>query len=101
MTQIKLEARVRIAAILAAAITVAKAKGYTHITRKDIAEHAGIPETLVSYHCGTMDSLRRDVMREAIRTECLPVLAQGLVARDRHAAKAPDELKKKALAHFA
>lgn len=95
--QIKLEARERIAQILKAALELAKRRGYNCITRDEIAERAGVPSSLIAYHCGTMDNLRRDLMREAIRTECLPVIAQGLAVRDRHALKAPEDLRRRAL----
>lgn len=99
--QIKLEARERIAQILAAALKVAKAKGYNRITRDDIAEEAGIPPTLIPYHMGTMVELRRQIMREAVRVECLPIIAQGVAMRDRHALKASPELRTRALQSLA
>lgn len=94
--QIKLQARERVAQILAAALEISPSKGYNRITRDEIAKRAGIPPTLISYHCGTMPELRRDIMREAVRVGCLPVIAQGLAARDRHALKAPPELRQRA-----
>lgn len=95
--QIKLEARERIAQILRAALEIAPTVGYNRITRDDIAKRANIPPTLITYHMGTMVELRRQIMREAVRAECLPVIAQGLAVRDRHAMKAPDELRRRAL----
>jgi hypothetical protein len=47
---------------------------------------------------GTMREFRRKLMRYAVRVQCLPVIAQGLAARDPHAQKAAPELKQKALA---
>lgn len=102
MTQKKLEARERLSQILSAALKAAAKQGYQRITRETIARAAGVSEALVTYHLGTMPELRRAVMREAIRTECLPVVAQGVTSRDRHALKAPAELQRKAvLASFA
>lgn len=96
--QIKLQARERVAQILKAALDVcSKTTTYARVTREQIAEKAGIPPTLITYHCGTMADLRRNIMREAVRVECLPVIAQGLAARDRHAMKAPEELRARAL----
>lgn len=95
--QIKLEARERIAQILRAALDVAEKVGYNRMTRDEIAALAGIPPTLINYHMGTMPDLRRDVMREAVRVERLPVIAQGLAHRDRHAMKAPEDLRRRAL----
>lgn len=100
--QIKLEARERIAQILKAALDVcSKSTSYARVTREQIANRAGIPPTLITYHMGTMESLRRDIMREAVRVECLPVIAQGLAMRDRRALNAPDELKQRALRSLA
>lgn len=96
--QIKMQARERVAQILKAALDLCgTSTSYARITREQIAEKAGIPPTLITYHCGTMPDLRRDIMREAVRVECLPVIAQGLALRDRHALKAPEELRRRAL----
>lgn len=97
MTQKKLEARERLSQILAAALKAAAKHGYQRITREAIARAAGVSEALVTHYMGTMPELRRAVMREAIRTECLPVVAQGVASRDRHALKAPHPLQQKAL----
>lgn len=96
--QIKLQARERVAQILGAALAVCSEETtYSRVTREEIAKRAGIPPTLITYHCGTMPDLRRDIMREAVRVGCLPVIAQGLAARDRHAQKAPEDLRQRAL----
>jgi AcrR family transcriptional regulator len=87
--------------ILTAALRLATAKGYLRITRDEIATTAACATGLVSYHFGTMTCLRRDVMRAAVRERNLPVLAQGLVAGDPHARRAPDEMKCAALAAVA
>ena len=94
--QPKMEVRERKAQILAAALMVCQTASYARVTREQIAARAGCPPTLISYHFGTMPSLRRDIMREAIRAECLPVIAQGLALRDPHALKAAPELRRRA-----
>lgn len=83
--------------ILDAAVKLAETKGYSHVTRDNIAACAECAPALISNYFGTMISLRRDIMRAAIRMRSLPVIAQGLAARDPHAQKAPDELKQAAL----
>jgi AcrR family transcriptional regulator len=98
MKQAKLEARERTAQILAAALKLARRVGYQRMTREAIADAASVSPGLVTHHMGTMEQLRRDVMREAVRTACLPVIAQGLVARDRHARKVLPHIQKAALA---
>ena len=99
--QTKLAVRDRVAQILQASLDVAKTVGFNRMTREDIAERAKVSPALITYHLGTMKSLRRDVMREAIRCECLPVIAQGIVLGDPHAVKAPRELLSRALASLA
>jgi AcrR family transcriptional regulator len=96
--QIKLEARARKAQILSAALSLAPSRGYACLTRDEVAAAAGIPSSLVAYHMGTMQAFKRDLMREAIRVECLPVIAQGLACKDPHALKASDDLRARAAA---
>ena len=84
--------------ILDSALKLAEKSNYNSITRDAIADHAGVSVGLVTHYFGTMPKLKRDVMRIAVRTESLPVIAQGLVAKDSHAVKASDDLKQRALA---
>lgn len=84
--------------ILAVALKLAQQAGYKGVTRERVAAAAGISPALVSVRLGTMIEFRRKLMRFAIRRACLPVIAQGLAARDPHARRAPDELKQLALA---
>ena len=97
MTQTKHTRRERVAQILQAALAIAPAVGYNRMTRDQIAAHCGIPSSLIAYHMGTMCDLRRAVMREAVRVECLAVVAQGLVMGDRHAKRASDDLRARAM----
>ena len=88
------------ASILAACLVLAERFGYRNITREAIAAASSVPPSVVSYHLGTMVELRRHVMREAVRCRSLPVIAQGLVMRDRHALKAAVELQEAAMQSF-
>ena len=101
MKQIKLEARARVAQILAAALELSQRVGYQKLTRDAVAEKLGVSSSLIPAHMGTMAEFRRDIMREAVRVECLPVIAQGIVARDPRAMKAPAELRARALQSLA
>jgi len=83
--------------ILRAALSLACRIGYAKVTQTAIADKAGVPSSLLPYYFGTMTQLRRDLMREAIHTECLPVIAQGVASRDRHALRAPLALRLRAL----
>lgn len=93
MTHVRLTRRARHDSILAAAVRLAEIKGYTKVTRDDIALAAGCSPALVSEVLGTMVALRRQIQRAAIANEVVPVIAQGLAARDPHALKAPAYLK--------
>ncbi len=99
--QIHLEARQRNSQILAAALKLAEKVGYSQISREAVAKASGVSAPLVTYHMGTMPEFRRKIMREAVRTECLPVIAQGLALKDKHARKASEELRARALQSLA
>jgi AcrR family transcriptional regulator len=83
--------------ILEAAVETARRKGYAMMTRKDIAERAAVSPALVSAYFGTMVKLRRTVMRYAVRNEVVEVVAQGIVAQDKCALRAPSALKQRAM----
>lgn len=94
---IKQPVKLRRATILQAAIQLSKKHGYNKITRDQIAELAGVATGTINAYFGTMVKLRRAIMREAIKTQVLEVIAQGLSHGDPHAQKAPAGLKRKAL----
>ncbi len=95
--------------ILDEALRQAAKVGYQNIKRADVAAALGVSPALVSLHFSTMPQLKRDVMRAAVvavsdtnmnrmRWPAFRVLAQGLVAKDRHALRAPQTAKDNALA---
>ena len=85
-------------AILQAAIKVAERQGgWSTMTREAVAKEAQCSDAAVSVRFGTMIEFRRTVMRHAIHTKNLSILAQGLAAGDKHAVKADADLKRKAL----
>lgn len=84
--------------ILRAAVEAAKTIGYDKLTRDVVAAKAGCSIGLVSLRFKTMPQLRRAVMRRAIADGVLPVIAQGIVAKDVHALKAPEKLRRQAIA---
>jgi hypothetical protein len=79
--------------ILDAALEKAKDVGYREITREEIAEQAGVSMGLVSRYLGTMDQIRKAIMRAAIRREVLEIVAQGLACGDDQARKADPGVK--------
>lgn len=98
MTSKRLAPEIRKEAILAVALDRALVLGLNNLRRDDIAQHAGVANGLVTRYFNTMTQLRRAVVRAAIHRECLPVLAQALASRDPDALKAPEDLRKRALA---
>lgn len=82
--------------ILAGARRAAQKIGYQAVRRRHVAEAAGCSPALVSFYFGTMDNLRKEMMRDAVTRGDTAVVAQGLAAGDRIARRAPAELKQKA-----
>lgn len=98
MTNKRLDPKDRTEQLLEVALQLAARHGLATITRNQIAEDAGVAPSLVSARLGTMDDMRRSVMRRAIKTETLPVIAAGLLAKDRYALRAPEDLRQRAIA---
>lgn len=80
------------------ALKIAETKGWQAMTREAIAKRAECSTGIVSLRFKTMENMRRTVMRAAVKREVLAVVAQGLTMKDRHALKAPEELRQRALA---
>lgn len=97
VTAARVPPELRREAILTAALGLAVKCGYTSITRDQVAELSGTSPPNVGRLFGTMPKLRRHVMREAVRREVLPVIAQGLLDGNPHAKKAPPEVRAAAL----
>jgi len=87
--------------ILAVAVRLSETKPFDRVTRQEIADAAGVCGSLVTQIYTTMPKLRRDVIRTAIRTENVAVLARALASGDSHATKAPPNLKAKAVQYLA
>jgi len=100
MSEKRMQPKERRAAILTAAVELARVEGYNRITREGVANAAGVSPGLVSQYFNTMAQLRRALIRHAINAEppVLEIIAQGLTAQDPHALRASDELKKQAVA---
>lgn len=85
------------ALILEAAVAAAVTHGYAAFTRKQVAAIAEKSPALVTVYFKSMPLLRRAVMRQAIKDEALPIIAQGVALGDATALKAPAELRARAL----
>lgn len=79
--------------LLGVALHLAAAHGWRSLTRESIALAAGVSPGLVSARLGTMEALRRSVMRAAVRERVVAVVAEGLCARDRQAMRADETLR--------
>lgn len=82
--------------ILTVALKEAERCGFSSISLVKIAEAAGVAHSTVLKYFGTMGQLKTDVMRKAVKTSNLKVIAQGLAVGDRQAKKASEELKAEA-----
>ena len=90
--------RVRREMILIAALRVARRPGgWSTMTRERIAKEAHCSEGLVSVYLGSMDSVRRHVMKAAIKYEYFDLIAQGLATGDKYAQALSPVLQHKAL----
>lgn len=88
-------------ALLTTALHLAARHGYHTLTREQIALAASVSPALVSARLGTMDAMRRSVMRAAVARGVVAVVAQGLAVRDKYAGKADKELRAAAAAYVA
>lgn len=87
--------------LLAAALALAASGAFNKVTRKAVADHAGVSESMVNVRFGTMARFERALMRYAIRQRNLCVLAQGIALKNSYALKAPQELRDKAIENLA
>lgn len=92
----RLEQKARAQQLLGVALALSEQRGYTNVTHDAIADSAKVSRGLVVHYLGAVPQMRRDIMRAALTQQNARVVAQGLAAGDRHAAKAPPELKRKA-----
>lgn len=93
--------RERDARIMTAALAEALSVGWLWITRKGVAERAGVAVGTVNSAYKTMVDLKREVMRQAVAREILPLIAQGLAEQSAIAQAAPPDLQQRALASLA
>ena len=92
----RLSPKHRTSELLDAALALAGRTGWRGLTRDAIAAAAGVSPGLVSARLGTMDALRRSVMRAAVKRRVARVVAEGLMAGDRYAQQADDALRTEA-----
>lgn len=96
----RLEPYERKAQILAAALNLAAESSYLTITADAVAERAVVSSGLVTRYFINIRNLRNEVVRSAVVTRRLSVVAQGLVNRHPDALAAPTRLKHLAIAEL-
>jgi len=89
------------AAILGAAVTIARRNGLFKFSRIDVAEEAEVGESTVSYHFGTMKDLRTAIVQYAVKNEILSILADARASRESVGVPMSEELRNKVAAHIA
>lgn len=75
----RLSAEDRKQAILLAAAEAAVERGYKCITRDEVAYRAGVQGPLVLHYFESMEALKREVRKYAIKFSIYPVIAQAVV----------------------
>ncbi len=68
--------------ILTAAVRLAETHGYRGVFKRHIAEALDCGMGTVNYHVGTMDNLRTDIVKEALRLGHRQILAQAIALRE-------------------
>lgn len=92
----KLKPEIRKELIIEAAISVAEEVGYLNIQRVDVANKAGCASGTVNRYYGTMNQLKIDVLRHAIKNENYTVIMQGITNNAPQMKKVSDDLKQRA-----
>jgi AcrR family transcriptional regulator len=82
------------------AIEMAVKYGYRNLKRKMIAEQVGCSTALVSKYFLSIGHLRRDILNAAIRREVIPIIAEGIAAKEPRFKRIKPELKQKAIEYL-
>jgi len=101
MKQIRYGPAIRRGKVLAVALALAVKKGYTNLTRDEIAEACNISGGTLQHHFGTIAALRTALVLYALDKRCLPVIGQAVAAKDPAVAGTPLALRKRAVATLA
>lgn len=82
--------------LIAAGVAEAAAVGFVNMTRNGIAARAGLANGSVNHEFGSMDGLREAVMREAVTSGQVAIVAQGLACGHPVAKEAPEGVRAEA-----
>lgn len=87
----------RKAQILAAGLKLAVQFGYMNLTDRDLAREARCSKSLVLHYFGSILTVRREILLEAIRVENLAVIRQGWGMKAPEIETCPPEILKRVL----
>ena len=85
----------RKAQILAAGLKLAVQFGYMNLTDRDLAREAKCSKSLVLHYFGSISTVRREILLEAIRVENLAVIRQGWGMKAPEIKTCPPEILKR------
>lgn len=85
------------AAILTAAVNLARTKSYREITALDVAQAAECAKASIFWHFETMGALRDAMVGYAVANKMWPILAEAIVAKHPQVAELPPDIKRIAL----
>ena len=85
----------RKAQILAAGLKLAVQFGYMNLTDRDLAREARCSKSLVLHYIGSILTVRREILLEAIRVENLAVIRQGWGMKAPEIETCPQEILKR------
>jgi len=83
--------------LLQAALAITQRVGLDKLTREAIAAECGVTPGLVNEYLGTMISVRRDVIRHAVKNEILPIICEAIMRKSPHVARISDDLRERAI----
>lgn len=79
------------------AIRIAEKSSYINVNHEDIANEAKMSTASVYYVLGTRSALHEIIVKAAIETENVTIVAQALALKNPLAVEAPDVLKARAV----
>ena len=80
-----------------AALKLAEKIGFENLTRDNIAEACGVSPALINFRFGTMTDMRRSILRAAVKSESLKIVAYAIATHHPVSKKISPELRKRAL----
>ena len=94
----RLPADIRRRQIMGAALKLAERRGLHAISMAEVAAEAKCSRPLVIRYLGNSEQFKKELLAEAIRTNNLKVIAQGILLKSRACLRLPQEKRAEALA---